>query len=111
MVGSKSHLGAQSELIAAVWLMQQGFEVFQNMAATGPADLVAWKPGSSKTYLIDVKTVNMLYQRSDGFTSINVPKPHPDGIHYLVVSKGQVLGFWGCNDVIGGGTDYDPFTE
>ncbi len=46
--------GAQSELLAAAWLIGQGYAVFRNVAPVGPVDLVGLKDG--KTELFDVKT-------------------------------------------------------
>lgn len=48
--------GAVSELIAATWLLNQGYQVFRNVSAAGPFDLVALRPG--ETIYIDVKTVS-----------------------------------------------------
>lgn len=49
-----SHLkGATAELKAQAWLLEQGYEVFRNVAQWGPADLVAFKEG--KFSRIDVK--------------------------------------------------------
>lgn len=49
--------GAASEALAIAHLLRNGFEVFRNVAATGPIDLVAIKDG--KTTLIDVKTTQL----------------------------------------------------
>src|SRR5262245_4735089 len=48
------HLGARSELIACEWLLSQGYEVFRNVSATGPIDVVAIK--GSEVLLLDVKS-------------------------------------------------------
>lgn len=58
---SSSANGTQSELVAALWLMKQGYEVFRNLAPVGPVDLVGLKDG--KTELFDVKTA---YRAQDG---------------------------------------------
>ena len=50
-----SKMGALGELVAAAWLMKQGYEVFQNVAASGPADLVAWKPDTGEIHFVDAK--------------------------------------------------------
>jgi len=93
---SNNRTGAQSELIAAAWLMAMGYEVFRNLSPSGPVDLIAWKPGEDIKHLIDVKTVNTPYVRSDGKET--VPITHcinktVNGVHCLVISQGQVFGF------------------
>ena len=103
--------GACSELIAAVWLLEQGFEVFRNVSPDGPADLVAWKRGTDEKFLIDVKTSNKPFSRSDGFVIPNVPAPHPDGVHYLIVHNSQVFGFFRRGENRGGAYQYFPFCE
>jgi len=35
--------GAHSELIACVWLMGQGYEVYRNISPSGPIDIIAIK--------------------------------------------------------------------
>lgn len=49
-----SRLGGYGELIAAAWLLKQGYEVFRNVCPVGPVDLVAMKDG--KIELFDVKS-------------------------------------------------------
>ena len=46
--------GAISELMAARYLMNQGFVVARNLAPVGVFDLVVWKP--RELYLVDVKS-------------------------------------------------------
>jgi hypothetical protein len=50
------HLGTRSELIAAVWLLERGYEVFRNVSSAGPIDLVAVDPADGAVYLFDVKS-------------------------------------------------------
>jgi Holliday junction resolvase-like predicted endonuclease len=52
------HLGARSEMIAAVWLLERGYEVFRNVSSAGPIDLVAVDPTDrdGTVYLFDVKS-------------------------------------------------------
>jgi len=104
-----STLGAQSELLAGAWLIELGFDVFRNLSPCGPADLIAWKQGTEDKYLIDVKTVNSVYKRCDGIETPNVPAAHPDNVHYLVVSGGQVLGFYKRENDRNGSVAYWPF--
>lgn len=49
----KKHAGAKNELIATVWLLQQGYEVFRNVSQHGDVDIIATK--DSETLYIDVK--------------------------------------------------------
>ena len=51
---TQGRLGAHNELIAATWLLRQGYEVFRNVAPVGPVDIVGIKDG--KIELFDVKT-------------------------------------------------------
>ena len=50
---AKRHSGAHNELVATVWLLRQGYEVFRNVSMHGAVDLVAIKDG--KVELFDVK--------------------------------------------------------
>jgi hypothetical protein len=50
----RKHLGARSEMIACIWLLNQGFEVFRNVSQHGLVDVIAVK---GPTILkLDVKT-------------------------------------------------------
>jgi|SRR5579864_1212852 len=74
------HLGAQSELIAAAWLLDKGYEVFQNVSPHGHIDLVAIRNGS--VYMIDVKTCNP--NRWGHYRRAPPADPAP-GVLYLLV--------------------------
>lgn len=52
----QKHRGALSELLAQAWLLQEGYDVFKNVAPHGLADLIGWKPGQAPE-LFDVKTL------------------------------------------------------
>jgi hypothetical protein len=52
--------------LVAADLMRQGVCVFQNIARTGPADLVAWLPDRHEVAFIDVKGITSAYRRNDG---------------------------------------------
>ncbi len=52
----KKHLGAKNELVATVWLLENGYEVFRNVSQHGMVDLVAMKAGDIT--LLDVKKLN-----------------------------------------------------
>jgi hypothetical protein len=41
----RKHLGSYNEMIATLWLMERGYEVFRNVSAHGLIDLVALKDG------------------------------------------------------------------
>ena len=49
----RKHVGAHNELLASVWLLKQGYEVFRNVSQHGLVDIVAMKDGA--TVLFDVK--------------------------------------------------------
>lgn len=49
--------GAMTELLASAWLILHGYEVFRNVAPTGPADLVAFK--GDEVFKVDVKSSYM----------------------------------------------------
>lgn len=54
--GNTSLVGAILEKRAALWLLEQGYLVFENVAPVGAADLVAVAP-DGRVLLIDVKSV------------------------------------------------------
>lgn len=88
-----SQLGAYHELIACSYFIQQGYEVFRNVAPSGPADLVAWLPSTGETIFVDVKTATK-YVKADGSISYNWHKSSmKEGIKYLLMYDGEVLGF------------------
>ncbi len=53
---SPGDVGAKNEMIATVWLLEQGYDVFRNVSPNGPVDIIAMKDG--KTLLFDVKGVS-----------------------------------------------------
>ena len=52
-----SRKGDRAELLACVFLIDQGYEVFRNVTCTGPADLIALNIETGECKLIDVKNV------------------------------------------------------
>lgn len=52
---SSAGAGAASELEASAWLIRKGFDVYRNVSATGPVDLVAIDSDGSVT-LYDIKS-------------------------------------------------------
>lgn len=53
---NKKHSGARSELLAASWLLEHGYEVFRNVSAHGEIDIIAIKGG--ELFKFDVKTTD-----------------------------------------------------
>jgi hypothetical protein len=82
MVVEHKHKGARSELLACVWLLEQGYEVFRNVSACGPMDLIAIKDGV--TLFLDVKTRD----EYPGATSISQDQA-ARGVGLLIVTNGQ----------------------
>lgn len=86
------HRGAQNELLATVWLLRAGYDVFRNVSQHGLVDIVAMKDGmllkfdvkaSDRTHKVARLSaeqielgVQLLRVFSDGECEI-VPKPLP----------------------------------
>ena len=66
--GKISKTGTISELKAQIWLLNQGYEVFQNVKPSGLFDLIAWHKDKNQLLKIDVKTVR-IYAKKDGTKS------------------------------------------
>ena len=49
----RKHVGARNELLATVWLLKQGYEVFRNVSQHGLIDLIAIK--EDEVVFFDVK--------------------------------------------------------
>ncbi len=64
-MNSTNHVGAMGELYVSNYFLEQGYEVFRNVAASGPGDLVVWKLGETPL-VIDVKTQRNPHLRKDG---------------------------------------------
>jgi hypothetical protein len=64
----RKHLGGRNELLACVWLLNQGYEVFRNVSQHGETDLIATKDGH--VYFFDVKkgARNVAGERARGKT-------------------------------------------
>ena len=58
----KKHIGASSQLRAELWLLEQGYEVFRNVSAHGPIDIIAVK--DDQILKLDVKTVRSVSPNS-----------------------------------------------
>lgn len=81
----RKHNGATAELRAQVWLLEQGYEVYENVSQHGPVDLVAEAPDGTLTR-IDV-TTGRYYVKQSGEVSLQFAhkKDRPPGIRVLVV--------------------------
>lgn len=94
-VGRKGHAGAWAEMMACAWLLKKGYEVFRNVAPSGPADLVIMARGHSQ--LLDVKLCRVLFGR-DGQPRINLSNQLTDrqislGVTQFFVTTDGVCGF------------------
>lgn len=56
-VNDPSLIGTAHELLAAAWLIKQGYDVCKNLGATGAMDMVAIHRITEEIIFIDVKTV------------------------------------------------------
>ena len=81
---SATRKGSRNELAATVWLLDQGYEVFRNVCASGPIDIIARR--GSEMRLIDVHT-----NRITGLTAqqqaagIEMLCPVADGFEFVAV--------------------------
>ena len=103
-MNSKNHLGTYGELYVTNYLLEQGLEVFRNVAPSGPADLVAWNKETGKTVLIDVKCLRDPYMRKDGKLSLSKCPFWKSNIAILVYVHGEAAvrlpeGFWEALDM------------
>ena len=65
-MNSKNHLGAYGEMFVCNYFLENGLEVFRNVASSGPADIVVWNKETDKMLKVDVKCVRDPYLRKDG---------------------------------------------
>lgn len=52
-------LGRYCEMVATLWLLRQGYEVFDNVSPNGPIDLIAVHPSTGEVIKIDVKKLSV----------------------------------------------------
>ena len=94
---NRNKVGTANELKAALWLLEQGYYVFNSLLPYGPADIVAWKPETGEILMIDVKTVRR-YQKQDGTvqynSSLNGQKNKKEGVSYLGVCSEDETFIW-----------------
>lgn len=57
-----SRIGDHAELVAAAWLLRNGYEVFRNVGCTGPADLVVLDVDTGEMFLVDVKQRKAVFE-------------------------------------------------
>jgi hypothetical protein len=99
-MNSTQHTGAAGELLVSTFFLQNGLEVFRNVASSGPVDLVLYNKHTKKTILVDVKSMRNPYVRADGqitFTSKCLLRD--DGVWQIVYVHGEASprlpeGFW-----------------
>lgn len=51
-----AQIGAVSELEMCAYYIREGYEVFRNVSASGPADIIVWKPETGEFHIIDIKS-------------------------------------------------------
>lgn len=68
--------GAYNELVATVWLLKQGYDVFRNISAHGPIDLIAVNRISGETILFDVKACDYSLAGEPRFSKLSEPQVH-----------------------------------
>ena len=97
-VTRQKHRGGWAEVVACAWLLEQGYDVFRNVSATGPIDVVAVK--GRETLYIDVKLLAVYMKTSIvKFGDAKVSKPRltdmqvEAGIRALYVSPDGVCTF------------------
>ena len=97
-MNSTSHTGAAGELLVCAFFLSHGLEVFRNVAASGPADVVL--QNGDKFLAVDVKSVRSPYTRKDGSYSLpKIPQFTDSGIAVVVYVHGEAVprlpaGFW-----------------
>lgn len=100
-MNSTSHIGAAGEMSVCTYFLSQGLEVFRNVAASGPVDLIVYNKETDKTVLVDVKSHQFITYRVDGtLTPTYCPKWINDvAIVKYIHGEGSVSvpeGFWGA---------------
>ena len=91
-----SRQGDWAEMVAAAWLMGQGYEVYRNLGSTGDADLVCWLDGD--LFRVDVKFTRP-YVKKDGTQSITPSiRKIVDDVRYLLVLPDESCMWWEKTD-------------
>jgi Holliday junction resolvase-like predicted endonuclease len=106
-MNSKVHAGAIAELFACQYFSTVGLEVFRNVAASGPVDIVLYNKDNGILLPIDIKSTNTPYTRADGSLMLNIKiGKREDGVWNIGYVHGEDSlrlpeGFWealGCED-------------
>ena len=92
---NSSRLGTLAESKAITWLLQQGYEVFNNVCSAGPLDLII-VDREGRTALIDVKTCA---KRRNGFEetkqkAVRTEKQKALGVQLLMYRPENGSFFW-----------------
>lgn len=89
---SKPARGAQAELLACAWLLEQGYEVFRNVSPSGDYDLAIREPDKLEAVFVDVCT-GCWCVRADGtkFVHVNHNKHRKSGSVLVVVGLDEFL--------------------
>ncbi len=88
-MNSKSHTGAAGELFASAKFLEMGFEVFRNIAASGPIDLMLWNE-TTGAVRVDVKSVRNPYVKTDGSLSFGQKcQLREDGVWQVIYVHGE----------------------
>lgn len=66
----RKHVGAQNELLATIWLLKQGYEVFRNVSFHGDVDIVGMKEG-----VVSLFDVKKSFKKADGSSAVVSLKP------------------------------------
>ena len=85
---AQSSVGAASELIVAVHLMNCGYHVYRSMSPDAPCDLVA--VGDGRTLRIEVKTAST---RNGRMIHPSVSQPREAYDHLAIVTRGMGVSF------------------
>lgn len=106
------HAGSQNELVAAVWLMALGYEVFRNVSSCGPGDFVIWDPETDERHVIDVKGIDSKWKHRRSMP-LSKSRTYPKAnVLFLVVQDGEVSGFWRArSDGLPGTERYEPLAK
>jgi len=99
-MNSTAHTGAAGELFACQYFLQHGLEVFRNVAASGPVDLMLYNKENGKSVAVDIKSVRSPYVKTDGTYSLGMKVIlRDDGVWQVAYVHGETSlrlpdGFW-----------------
>ena len=99
-MNSTAHTGAAGELFACQYFLSHGLEVFRNVSASGPVDLMLYNKENGKSVAVDIKSIRSPYVRADGSYSLGQKIIlRDDGVWQLLYVHGEVFvrlpdGFW-----------------